>query len=122
MKLFLIIIILASFNSVSLAQSQDSVNVEIVRNIVSEELIELRDSIKQSLQKYDTRIKAVRPAQRKKLQAGRKELVHLYDLVELDVVESSTTAQNAWTQDAISRISTNTIMIRREHNRMKQLL
>lgn len=121
MKLFLITILMSVY-SASFTQSQDSVKVEIVRNTVSEELTELRDSIKQSLQKYDARIEEVRPAQRKKLRADRKELVHLYDLVELDVVEASTTAQNAWTQDAISRIRTNTIMIRREHARLTELL
>jgi len=121
MKLFLIIILISLY-SASFAQSQDSVKVEMVRDSVSDELVELRDSIKQSLQQYDARIKTVRSAQRKKLQEGRKELVHLYDLVELDVVEASTTAQNAWTKDALSRINTNKTMIRREHERLKELL
>jgi len=122
MKLFLITIGFACFYSVTLAQSQDSVKVEIVRNTISEELIELRDSINQSLKKYDARTKAVRPAQKKTLQASRKELVHYYDLVELDLEEARTTAQNAWTQEAVNRIRANMIMIRREHERLKQLL
>jgi uncharacterized protein with HEPN domain len=111
-----------SLYSASFAQSQDSVNVEIVRKTISEELIELRDSINQSLKKYDARIEAVRPVQKRNLQASRKELVHYYDLVELDLVETRTTAQNGWTQDAISRIRNNMIMIRREHERLIQLL
>jgi len=121
-KLLLIIISLVGFYNVALAQSLDSVKVEMVRNTVSEELIELRDSINLSLQKYDARIKAVRSPQKKKLQTARKELVRYYDLVELDLVETRTTAQNGWTQDAISRIRTNMKMIRREHERLGQLL
>lgn len=121
-KLLLIIISLVGFYNVTLAQSLDSVKVEMVRNTVSEELVELRDSINLSLQKYDVRIKAVRSSQKKKLQTARKELVRYYDLVELDLVETRTTAQNGWTQDAISRIRTNMKMIRREHERLGQLL
>jgi len=122
MKLFLITISLVCFCSASHAQSKDSVNVEIVRSTVSEELIELRDSINQSLQKYDARIRVVSPAQKKNLQASRKELVNYYDQVELDLVEARTTAQNAWSQEAISRIRANMIMVRREHERLRQLL
>lgn len=122
MKLLLMIISLAGFYTITFAQSRDSVKVEIVRNTVSEELIELRDSINLSLQKYDARIKVVRPVQKKKLQASRKELVHYYDLVEVDLEEARTTAQNAWTQEAIDRIRANTNMIRREHERLIQLL
>jgi ABC-type uncharacterized transport system substrate-binding protein len=121
MKLFRIIICMSLY-SASSAQSQDSVNVETVRITISEELMELRDSINQSLKKYDARSKAVRPVQKRNLQASRKELVHYYDLVELDLVEIRTTAQNGWTQDAISRIRNNMIMIRREHARLSELL
>ena len=113
---------LAWFCNASLAQSQDSVNVEILRNTVSEELMELRDSINQSLQKYDERIKIVGTAQRTKLQSARKELVHYYDLVKLDLGESKTTAQNGWTEAAITRIRNNMMMIRREHERLIQIL
>ncbi len=122
MKLFLITISLASFFSASLAQSKDSVNVEIARSHISEELIELRDSINQSLQKFDARMKVVKPAQKKELQAARKELVQYYDLVELDLAEASTTAKNGWTEDAMGRIRANMVMIRREHARLTQLL
>lgn len=92
MKLFLIIASLVSFCSAGFSQSKDSVIVEIARSSVSEELIHLRDSMSVSLQKFNTRINSVRPSKNKKLEIARKELVHYYDLVELDLEEAQTTS------------------------------
>jgi hypothetical protein len=122
MRLFLVITILISFCSTGIAQSQDSVKVEIARSIVSKELIHLRDSMNVSLKKYDALINKVRSSKKKKLEIARRELVHYYDLVELDLEEAQTTAQNAWTVDATNRIRTNAFMIRREHTRLRQVL
>lgn len=121
MKPFLIIASILSFCSYGFGQSKDSVTVEIARSGVSEELINLRDSMSVSLQKFNTLINSVRPS-KKKLEIARKELVHYYDLVELDLKETQTTAQNAWTTDAANRIRANTIMIRREHARLIRVL
>lgn len=103
-------------------QSGDSIRVELERTIISNELIQLRDSINQSLKLFDSRIKRAPASRKGKFENARKELVEYRNRVKLDLEEASLTAKNAWTQDSVDRIRANTVATRREYKRIRTIL
>jgi ribosomal protein L16 Arg81 hydroxylase len=124
-SIFIAIILVAcgfGFAQTERLQSGDSVRVELERKIISDEMTQLRDSISQSLKIFDLRIKKARVARRQKLESARKELTEYQNMIKLDLKETATTAQNAWSEDSVKRMRANTVATRREYKRICTIL
>jgi hypothetical protein len=102
-------------------QSGDSMRVELERTVIFKELSQLRDSINQSLQVLDARIRATKGAHKTKLEGAKKELAEYRNRVKLDLEEASLTAKNSWTNESVERIRLNTAATRKEYQRLKNV-
>lgn len=103
-------------------QSGDSVRIELERNALSKELIQLRDSMSITLLAFDAKIVKALPSKVKKLEAARKELSTYQDQVELDLEEVIATSQNAWSDSARERIRLYANNTRKEYKRIRLML
>lgn len=98
---------------------KDSVNVELERNLISIEQKQLRDSINQSLEVFNAKIKQVPASKKKKLEQARKDLLLNKEILQRDIDEVAITAQNAWTDENVKRLKINASQIRREYVRIR---
>lgn len=98
---------------------KDSVNVELERKLISIEQKQLRDSINQSLEVFNTTIKQVPASKKKKLEQARKDLLLNKEILQRDIDEVAITAQNAWTDENVKRLKINANQVRREYVRIR---
>ena len=104
-------------------QSGDSVRVALERESISQELIQLRDSIQLSLISFDVRLKkASSTLDAIQLSSARKELVGYQDKVKIDLEEVSQTSQNGWGKESVERLRTTMTATRRHHKRICLIL
>lgn len=110
--------------------SGDSNRVALEREIISKELIQLRDSIQLTLITFDIKIKDASKAKARKastvrtskLTKARHELAGYQDKVKLGLEEVYQTSQNGWSKAAIDRIRAVMADSRRNHYRISKLL
>jgi hypothetical protein len=114
-------IVCSGFAQSDRLQSGDSARVETERTVIFKELSQLRDSMNQSLQMLDARIKNAKGAQKTKLEGAKKELFAYRNRVKLDLEEASLTAKNSWTYESVERIRMNTNATRKEYQRLKAI-
>ena len=113
-----------SFCSAQSAQNidRDSANIELERQIISSQQIQLRDSINQSLALINTKINKTPSSKRKKLEQARKDLLLNKEIIQRDINEVGLTARNSWTDENLKRYKINVDQVRREHVRLRSTL
>ncbi len=98
----------------------DSVEINIERAAITKELSQLRDSIKQTIKIFDSKIRKASANKKEKLESTQKDLIEYMNRVKSDLQETSLTARNAWTVDSASRIKVSTSATRREYYRIRR--
>lgn len=103
-------------------QSGDSMRVSLERKAITNELIQLRDSIQTSLNSFEGKIKNASPLKAVQLTSARKELLRYQDKVKIDLLEVYQTSQSGWGTESVERLRTTMETTRREHKRICTIL
>lgn len=99
---------------------KDSLQVAMEREQLSTSLMQLRDSIVQSIQTMEARKPGMVAKAKRPVDKGLKDLHAYQRRVQKDLDELVAASKKGWNTDVATRLRASLINVRREHNRVRQ--
>lgn len=98
-------------------QNRDSADIELERNVLSKSLIQIRDTINQTIRILDDKRMMVSPKAKHPIDKATRELLQHRDRIEKSIEEFVRTGKN-WNINSVTRIKNSIQDTRREYKRI----
>lgn len=108
---------MASYSQTDRIQNKDSVDIALEREVISKSLIQIRDTINQTIRILDDKRMIVSPKSKHPIDKATRELLHHRDRIEKSIEEFVRSDKN-WNINSMMRIKNSIQDTRREYQRI----
>lgn len=108
---------MASYSQTDQIQNKDSVDIALEREVISKSLIQIRDTINQTIRTLDDKRMIVSPKSKHPIDKATRELLHHRDRIEKSIEEFVRSDKN-WNTNSMMRIKNSIQDTRREYQRI----
>lgn len=105
------------YSQVDMLQRKDSVDIAIEREVISKSLIQIRDTINQTIRTLDDKRMIVSPKSKHPIDRATRELLQHRDRIEQSMEEFIRAGKN-WNTNSMTRIKNSIQDTRREYKRI----
>ncbi len=105
-----------SYSQTDKIQKKDSVDIALEREVISKSLLQIRDTINQTIRTLDDKRMIVSPKSKHPIDKATRELLHHRDRIEKSIEEL--VGSKNWSTNSMTRIKNSIQDTRREYKRI----
>ena len=105
-----------SYSQTDKIQKKDSVDIALEREVISKSLLQIRDTINQTIRTLDDKRMIVSPKSKHPIDKATRELLHHRDQIEKSIEEL--VGSKNWSTNSMTRIKNSIQDTRREYKRI----